>query len=149
MLILWHLPPFNQHINTLTFYGFPMERFHASKSCIGIDAAGFCCARICFSTIVFRWNKPLSFQKLGYWEGQKQSFQCKHFPKCCPPPHTRKWQNILRIVWGPQVMMCQKNPEGGWSEFGMATVGIHPNKFKVFNVKTNRIKTKRILIHVV
>ena len=94
MLILWHLPPLNQHINTLTFYGFPMEGFHAFKSCIGIGAAGFCCARICFSTIVFRWNKPLSFQKLGYWEGQKQSFQCKHFPKCCPPPHNRKWQNI-------------------------------------------------------
>ena len=73
-------------------------------------------------TIVLGESNP-SEVGMRYWEGQKQSFQCKHFPKCCPSPHTRKWQNILG--------------------FGMVTVGIHPNRFKVFNVHPNGIPTKK------
>ena len=49
-------------------------------------------------TIVLGESNP-SEVGMRYWEGQKQSFQCKHFPKCCPSPHTRKWQNILRFVF--------------------------------------------------
>ena len=54
-------------------------------------------------TIVLGESNP-SEVGMRYWEGQKQSFQCsavqcKHFPKFCPSPHTRKWQNILRFVF--------------------------------------------------
>ena len=45
--------------------------------------------------------------------------------------------------------MSQKNLEGGWSGFGMATVGIHPNDFWVLNGHPNKIPTNEMLGDVV
>ena len=37
-------------------------------------------------------------------------------------------QNFL---FGTEIRMFRINPEGGWSGFGMETVGIYPNNFKL------------------
>ena len=34
-----------------------------------------------------------------------------------------------KFPFGTEIGMCQQNYEGGWSGFGMVTVGIHPNDF--------------------
>ena len=41
--------------------------------------------------------------------------------------------------------LVQKIARGGWSGFGMATVGIDPNTFEVLNGHPNKIPTDKIL----
>ena len=51
--------------------------------------------------------------------------------------------------FGIEITVSQKNLEGGWSGFGMATVGIHPNDFWVLNGHPNKIPTNEMLGDVV
>ena len=46
---------------------------------------------------------------------------------------------VLKMNW------VQKIARGGWSGFGMATVGIDPNTFEVLNGHPNKIPTDKIL----
>ena len=43
----------------------------------------------------------------------------------------------------------KKISRGGWSGFGMETVGIHPNDFRVLNGHPNKIPTNEVLGDVV
>ena len=53
------------------------------------------------------------------------------------------------FLFGIEIVLCPKNLEGGWSGFGMVTVGIHPNNFGVWNGHPNKIPTNELLGDVV
>ena len=54
------------------------------------------------------------------------------------------WLKLLFVnfPFGTEMRMSQQNHEGGWSEIGMATVGIHPNDFDLY---PNKIPLGRVV----
>ena len=49
---------------------------------------------------------------------------------------------FVKFPFGTEMRMSQQNHEGGWSGFGMATVGIYPNNFDLY---PNKIPPGRVV----